>query len=214
MVVFLKTNETFPDPRFAPDFSPLAFGGDLSIERLLAAYKNGIFPWFSEGEPIMWWSPNPRCVIFKEDFYISKRLERKIRNSKIKVTFNKAFKDVIENCAKIHTINKSGTWITQSMIEAYVKLFDAGYCISAESWLEGKLVGGVYGVYVNNVFSGESMFTVINDASKIAFATITINLFEKGCKLIDCQTPSEHMFNFGAKLIPRTIFLNLLKNDY
>jgi len=213
MLKFLKKDDPFSNPTYAPADSPLAIGGDLSLNRLVDAYKKGIFPWFSEGEPVMWWSPDPRCVIFKENLKISKRLARKIRNSGINVTFNKAFSDVINRCAHIHRIKDGGTWITNSMIKAYIKLFEAGYCISAESWFGDKLVGGVYGVYINNVFSGESMFTIINDASKIAFVHLANNLFKNGCKLIDCQIPSEHMINFGATLIPRELFLNLLQSS-
>lgn len=213
MIILNKNSKAFPDPELAGQEGLIAIGGDLSPQRLIEAYKNGIFPWYSEGEPILWWSPNPRCVLFLNELHVPKRLLRKIRNSPIKVSFNQAFREVIESCAKIHKIKDSGTWITKEMIEAYVKLFEMGYCISAESWLDNRLVGGLYGVYVNKVFSGESMFSLISDASKIAFVKLTQYLKDRGCKIIDCQQPSEHMLRFGAKLIPRRDFIKILKKS-
>lgn len=204
----------FPDPNYAPDDRPLAIGGNLSVTTLIDAYSNGIFPWYSEGEPILWWSPNPRCVIFLNELYVPKRLKRIIKNSEITVTFNKAFNKVIQSCRRIHKTKSSSTWITEDMIDAYIKLFNSGYCISVESWFRDTLVGGLYGVFINKVFSGESMFTEMDNASKIAFIKLAEYLKTLGCKMIDCQMPSEHMFRFGAKLIPREEFIRLLKSDY
>lgn len=212
MLKILTKRDTFPDPHYASKDGLLAIGGDLSVKRLIDAYENGIFPWYSEGEPILWWSPEPRCVIFIDELKVSRRLKRAIKNTKITVTFNKAFKDVINLCARVHTVKHSATWITKDMIDAYINLFNARYCISAESWLEDKLVGGLYGVYINKVFSGESMFSIMDDAAKIAFVKLAEYLKTLGCKVIDCQLPSEHMMRFGAKLIPRRMFIELLKN--
>ncbi len=216
MISFLKGNTPFPDPESANDDGLLAIGGDLTVERLIKAYSSGIFPWFNEGSPILWWCPNPRCVLFIDEIKISSRLKRRMRNSGITVTFNTAFAEVIKYCSVVHKTKKDskGTWITKSMIDAYINLFNHGYCLSAESWYKGKLVGGLYGVYINNVFSGESMFTLMKDASKIALIKMAEYLSAKGCKIIDCQIPSEHMIRFGARLIPRKEFLGFLNNSH
>ena len=186
----------------------LAIGGDLSVERLLYAYKHGIFPWFSEGEPILWWSPNPRFVLFPEKLKMSKGMKQILRNTDFTVTINKSFKEVIAACSKIKRSGQGDTWITNSMIEAYVKLHDLGHATSVEVWKDNELVGGFYGVDLNNgVFCGESMFSKKSNASKVAFITFIQNT---NYKLIDCQVYTKHLESLGAEDIPRDIFLEFL----
>lgn len=188
----------------------IAIGGDLSLTRLLSAYKQGIFPWFSANEPVLWWSPNPRMVLFPEDLKISTSLQKTRKKNLFTIQFNSAFKAVITACSQTSRAGQPGTWITESMIEAYCRLFDAGYAISAEAWQNGALVGGCYGIKIGNMFYGESMFHHVTDASKVAFVSLVEHLKLSGIKLIDCQMKTAHLASFGAKEIPRDLFFKLL----
>lgn len=208
---YLTKDIKFPDVSQATRDGLLAIGGDLSVERLLCAYKNGIFPWFSEGEPILWWSPNPRFVLFPEKLKISKSMKQVLRNKDYEVTVNKAFEDVITICSKIKRIGQPDTWITQSMIDAYIKLHELGHATSVEVWKENNLVGGFYGVDLNNgVFCGESMFSKESNASKVAFITFIQNT---NYKLIDCQVYTHHLESLGAESIYRDEFLKYLHGN-
>jgi leucyl/phenylalanyl-tRNA--protein transferase len=209
---FLTNNITFPHVSQASQDGLLAVGGDLSVERLLLAYKQGIFPWYSEGEPILWWSPNPRFVLFPEKLKVSKSMKQLLRNNMFKVTVNKAFREVITECSLIKRRGQDDTWITNDMIEAYVKLHALGYAKSVEVWKENDLVGGFYGVDLNNgVFCGESMFSKESNASKVAFITFIQNT---NYKLIDCQVYTKHLESLGAEEVSRANFLKFLNTAY
>ncbi len=190
----------------------LAIGGDLSMPRLLNAYRQGIFPWFSEGEPILWWSPDPRMVLLPDDLKISTSLKKSIKQQKFEIRFNTAFREVISACSTSSRIGQSGTWITDEIIAAYCRLYEAGFAISAEAWLDHQLVGGCYGVRIGRMFYGESMFYRVSDASKIAFVHLVELLNYQGVKMIDCQMNTAHLARFGAKGIPRDLFMRILQN--
>ncbi len=212
MPVFLLTEAmTFPSPELAEKDGLLAVGGDLSMERLLLAYRMGIFPWFSENEPILWWSPNPRLVLYPLELHLSRSLKRTIRKKKFRITVNKTFEDVITACAGIRLENGEPTWIGEDMIEAYKRLHRAGYAHSVEAWMDGDLAGGLYGVSIGKCFFGESMFARVGDASKVAFAYLARLLAAEGFHLIDCQVTTGHLKRFGAREIPRNHFLQQLK---
>jgi leucyl/phenylalanyl-tRNA--protein transferase len=205
---FLNQKIEFPDLSEATADGLLAVGGDLSSERLLYAYANGIFPWFDEEEPILWWSPDPRFVLFSEDLKISKSMKQILNGNKFKVTVNKDFMSVVENCSKAKREGQKGTWITDNMIEAYTRLYKLGYAKSIEVWQDDDLVGGLYGVDLgNNVFCGESMFAKVSNASKLGFITFIQN---SDYKLIDCQLHTKHLESLGAKHISRSAFLKFL----
>lgn len=211
---FNKTD--FPDAELAlrePD-GLLAVGGDLSVERLIAAYQQGIFPWYSEGQPVLWWSPDPRMVLKPQDIKVSRSLAKTMRKQDFKITFDQDFRKVISACSKPRLekgLQESGTWILDEMIEAYVKLHEAGYAHSVECWQENKLVGGLYGVAIGKVFFGESMFSRVSDASKIAFVFLSRQLQQWDFKLIDCQVYTPHLESLGASMMPRKQFITLLK---
>ena len=190
----------------------LAVGGDLSVERLLLAYNSGIFPWYDISTPILWWSPAWRMVLFPEKFKISKSLRSTIRKGKFKVSFNKNFEAVIAQCANIRGENRTSTWITSEMQEAYINLHRLGHAFSVEVWYEGELVGGLYGIDLpeKKVFCGESMFSKMSDASKVAFYFLAQDLRRKNYKVIDCQIYNEHLASLGAETIPREDFMELL----
>ena len=208
MPVFILTDELiFPDPELAEPEGLLAVGGDLSPERLILAYKNGIFPWFDPGEPILWWSPDPRLVLFPDELHVPKRLLRNMRREPYTIKVNEAFKQVMIGCKE----TREKTWITDEMVEAYTTLHKMGYAHSIEAWDGDRLVGGLYGVLIGKVFSGESMFTRAKDASKIAFVKGVELLKGLGVKLIDCQVETGHLMRFGARPIPRQTFIKLLK---
>lgn len=212
MAVYRLTKElVFPPPELADDDGLLAIGGDLSVNRLILAYSMGIFPWYSDNDPILWWSPDPRLVLIPVELKVSRSLRQTINIGIYRVTTNTAFEDVIRNCATIRRKGQGGTWITDDMIKAYVRLHKAGYAHSVESWADDELAGGFYGVMMGKAFFGESMFAKKTDASKVAFATYAAMLAEKGFKLIDCQVTTDHMKRFGAKEIPRTEFMKLLQ---
>lgn len=185
----------------------IAIGGDLSLPRLLSAYRQGIFPWFSEGEPILWWSPNPRMVLYPNELKISNSLQKTLKKNTFDVRFNTAFRAVITACSATLRAQQAGTWITQDIIEAYCRLHDAGYAMSAESYIDDQLVGGCYGVRIGNMFYGESMFHHKTDASKVAFVSLVQHLHAQGIGLIDCQMKTAHLASLGAREINRAAFL-------
>lgn len=206
---YLTDKIAFPDVSEATEDGLLAIGGDLSVERLLLAYKSGIFPWYEAEAPILWWSPNPRFVLFPNKLKVSKSMKQILRNCDYTVTVNKAFKEVITECSKIKRDGQEATWITRGMIEAYIKLHELGYAKSVEVWREDSLVGGLYGVDLgNDVFCGESMFAKESNASKAAFITFIQNT---NYKLIDCQVYTKHLESLGAEDISREAFLRYLK---
>ena len=205
---FLTQKIEFPDVSEASVDGLLAFGGDLSPERLLYAYQNGIFPWFEAAEPILWWSPDPRFVLFPKDLKVSKSMKQLLKKNLFEVTENKAFKEVIENCAMAKREGQQGTWITDEMISAYIKLHKLGYAKSVEVWQNDELVGGLYGIAIENkVFCGESMFAKVSNASKVGFITFIQN---SNYKLIDCQLHTYHLESLGARHISRSEFLKCL----
>lgn len=207
---YLNEDIWFPDVSKASPEGLLAIGGDLSIERLLLAYKTGIFPWFETDEPILWWSPDPRFVLYPKKLKVSKSMRQVMRNQDYKVTVNKDFRAVITACALVKRSGQESTWVTHSMIEAYVKLHELGYAKSIEVWKADNLVGGLYGIDLNNgVFCGESMFAKESNASKVGFISFIQNT---NYKLIDCQVYTNHLESLGAEEIPRALFLKLLKS--
>jgi leucyl/phenylalanyl-tRNA---protein transferase len=200
----------FPDPRRAPAHGLLAVGGDLSVPMLLAAYRRGIFPWYGEGEPIQWWSPDPRCILFPDRLRISKSLHRVLRSGRFTITFDRDVPAVIAGCARTPRRGQAGTWITRDMIAAYEELHRAGYAHSVEAWRGEALAGGLYGVALGRVFFGESMFSSAPDASKAALAALVRRLAAKGYRFIDAQNPTPHLLRLGAEPVPRARFLALL----
>lgn len=206
----LSRRLTFPNPELAEN-GLLAFGGDLSVERLECAYRQGIFPWYSDGEPILWWSPDPRMVIVPQRFQTAKRLMRVLKQQKFRFTLDTAFPEVIRACARIKRRRERGTWITGDMIDAYIRLHEAGYGHSVEAWREGELAGGLYGLSFGACFFGESMFTRVTDASKAALAVLVHQCVRWGIDLIDCQLPNPHLTRLGAFEMPRHAYLSLLQ---
>jgi len=201
----------FPDPREASDEGLLAYGGDLNPNRLLKAYRSGIFPWFNEGDPILWWSPNPRLLLYPNEFKTSKSLRRVIRNRGFEIEFDRDFKSVIEYCSKVPRKGQDGTWLTDEMKEAYIELFNMGFAHSVETYYRGELVGGFYGIAMGKAFFGESMFSLMSDASKVALKSLSDILVEKNYSFIDCQVPTEHLMSLGARLVDRDDFLDQLE---
>jgi leucyl/phenylalanyl-tRNA---protein transferase len=189
----------------------LAIGGTLSEERLLDAYKKGIFPWFNEGQPVMWWSPDPRCVLTPEEIKISRSLAKRLRQNKFEITYDTAFQEVIDACAAARK-NIDETWITDDIKQSYNNLFTIGYAHSVECWLDKKLVGGLYGLAMGKIFFGESMFSRETDASKVALVHLANQLEQKGFRLIDCQVHSQHLQTLGAKPVHRELFIQILNN--
>ncbi len=212
MPVYLITSDLFfPPPELAREDGLLGVGGDLSPSRLLLAYRQGIFPWYNFGEPIFWWSPDPRLILEPSEIHISRRLKRTIRQKRFKVTLDLSFREVIKACSEVRLEKGEGTWLTPEMIKAYIALHDIGRAHSVEAWQGDRLVGGLYGIDLGRVFSGESMFTRVTDASKVAFVTLVRQLDEWGFAMIDCQVTSRHLLSFGAKEVPRSLFLKRLK---
>lgn len=198
----------FPPVELATPEGLLAVGGDLRVERLLEAYRHGIFPWYNDDQPILWWSPDPRAVLFPEKLHVSRSLERTIRRGRFRVTLDTCFRDVMAHCAGPRPQYPEGeTWITPAMLEAYSALHELGYAHSVETWKEGQLVGGLYGVALGGIFFGESMFTHVPDASKVALVSLVRQLQAWGFRIFDCQQPSRHVTTFGAEEIPRREFL-------
>lgn len=211
MFVLSATDLRFPPTEFASPEGLLAVGGDLRAERLLEAYRHGIFPWYNDDQPILWWSPDPRAVLFPHKLKISRSLHKTIRRKEFTVTFDNCFKDVMQHCAAPRSqYPHGGTWITTEMLEAYVRLHELGYAHSVESWCDGALVGGLYGVALGGIFFGESMFARATDASKVALVWLVRQLQAWGFQLIDCQLPSPHLASLGAEAIRRREFLDRL----
>ncbi|MBD5780151.1 leucyl/phenylalanyl-tRNA--protein transferase [Pelagicoccus sp. NFK12] len=206
----LREDPIFPDPELAEEEGIIAIGGDLSPERLVAAYSCGIFPWYSEGDPILWFSPDPRMVLYPQNFKRSKTLSRLVRSGKYELRIDHDFPSVIANCAKIPRPGQDGTWITGDMQEAYVRLHHLGLAHSFETYQEGKLVGGLYGVSLGNAFFGESMFHHARDASKFAFHALVEFALENRFDFIDAQQPTKHLRSLGAQEVPRSAFLKEL----
>lgn len=213
-ITFLSERLTFPNVEEANEEGLLAVGGDLSPQRLLLAYQNGIFPWFNEDSLILWWSPDPRMVLFPGKIKISKSMRKVLREEKFELTVNTCFQDVIENCSTVKRDNQEGTWITTEMREAYEKLHEHGIAKSYEVWLNDRLVGGLYGLDLGTIFCGESMFSLVPNASKFAFIKLAEELEAKNYRLIDCQMHTDHLASLGAEEIPRKEFTKLLKGQH
>jgi len=190
----------------------LAVGGDLSSERLLLAYKSGIFPWFNPGEPLLWWAPKLRMVLYFDELVVSKSMKNILNRNTFKVTFNQNFREVISNCSLIKREGQYGTWISQEMREAYCKLNEVGIAKSVEVWLNNELVGGLYGIDLGDVFCGESMFSKVSNASKVAFITLANQLKDNNYKLLDCQVYNEHLASLGCREIDRDDFMKQLNS--
>lgn len=202
----------FPSAELASREGLLAVGGDLSVERLLEAYRNGIFPWYNEGQPILWWSPDPRAVLLPDRLKISRSLRKTLRAKKFRVTFDQCFEEVMRACAGPRRKQENGgTWITADMLAAYTELHRRGHAHSVEAWKEDRLVGGLYGVALGGAFFGESMFSRADDASKVALVYVTRQLETWGYTLIDCQLPTDHLARLGAESITRGDYLALLR---
>ncbi|HEX9454945.1 MAG TPA: leucyl/phenylalanyl-tRNA--protein transferase [Candidatus Binatia bacterium] len=202
----------FPPPDYADPSGLIAIGGDLSSERLLEAYRVGIFPWYSDDQPILWWSPDPRLVLELDQFKIARSLRKTLNKGIFKVTFDRVFEEVIAACATVDRDGQQGTWITQEMQDAYIKLHGLGFAHSVETWFDNQLVGGLYGVSLGKAFFGESMFHLKSDASKVALATLVERLKAWGFRFIDAQMTTEHLVSLGAQELSRRIFLKQLQS--
>ena len=214
MPVFLLSDTIeFPTPHLASEDGLLAVGGDLSQERLLLAYRMGIFPWFSNNEPILWWSPDPRLVLYPHEIKISKTLRKIIKKDVFNVSMDLAFNEVINQCAQVRVQKNEGTWIVRDMIDAYCNLHEEGFAHSVEVWHQGDLAGGLYGVSLGKCFFGESMFTRVSNASNVGLVKLLEHLKELSFDMIDCQVPTEHLIRFGARQIPRIRFLHQLEKS-
>jgi leucyl/phenylalanyl-tRNA--protein transferase len=209
---YLSRDLFFPPVSYADSDGILAIGGDLSPERLQLAYNNGIFPWFNEGEPIIWWSPNPRMVLYLDELAVSKSMRNILNRNIFKVTLNQNFRDVISNCQQVKRDGQSGTWITNDMIEAYCSLNELGIAKSVEVWQNDQLVGGLYGIDLGHVFCGESMFSLVSNASKVAFIALANQLKKDNYRLLDCQVYNEHLESLGCREIERKAFMTILKS--
>jgi leucyl/phenylalanyl-tRNA---protein transferase len=209
----LSKNLFFPPVSEANADGILAIGGDLSPERLQLAYSSGIFPWFEEEQPIIWWSPNPRMVLFLEDLAVSKSMRNILNRNIFKVTFNQDFRAVISHCQQVKRDGQTGTWITNDMIEAYCKLHELGIAKSVEVWQDDQLVGGLYGVDLGHVFCGESMFSLVSNASKVAFIALVNHLKINNYRLLDCQVYNDHLASLGCVEIEREDFMKILKGE-
>lgn len=212
--MMLKTDLWFPDVEESTEEGIVAMGGDLSAERLILAYSKGIFPWYSSDKsPILWWSPDPRFVLFPENLIVSKSMRPYFNQNKFKVTWDQNFEDVIKNCQKIDREDQLGTWITSKMLAAYIQLHKMGYAHSVEVWLDNELVGGLYGISLGKVFFGESMFAKVSNASKFGFISLVNQLKQKGFLLIDCQQETKHLESLGANAIKRKDFIDILNHN-
>ena len=210
-MIFLNKTDDFPNVETADQYGVLAVGGDLSVNRLLNAYKNGIFPWYNQGEPIIWYAPPKRMVLFPEELKISKSMKQILKKEIFTVTFNRNFKEVIRQCKTIYRQGQQGTWITDEMEAAYLKLHELGKAKSVEVWQNNQLVGGLYGVDLDTVFCGESMFSLVSNASKTAFIYLVKHLQSQNYKVLDCQVYNDHLASLGAREIPRMEFMKILK---
>jgi leucyl/phenylalanyl-tRNA---protein transferase len=214
MAVFvLEKNYVFPPVELAEPDGLLAMGGDLHPDRLVAAYRKGIFPWY-DGEPILWWCPDPRCVLFPQNLFISKSMKQVLRSNRFSFTTNQAFAQVIRACRTIPREGHTGTWINDEIEIAYNKLHESGIAHSAETWYNGELAGGLYGIRIGNIFCGESMFSNKSNASKFAFINYVQLLQQDGIRLIDCQVYTSHLESLGAEMIPRSTFLKIINESF
>ncbi len=210
---FLTSDLIFPNVSDADKSGILAFGGDLSTNRLILAYKSGIFPWFNIDEPFIWWAPDPRMVLFLDELIVSKSMRNIFNKNIFSVSFNKNFLEVITNCQKIERNDQNGTWITNDLIDAYCKLNELGIAKSIEVWQNNELVGGLYGIDLGHVFCGESMFSKVSNASKFAFINLVNDLKSKNYKLLDCQIHNNHLERLGCREISRDYFMKILNNE-
>ena len=211
MELYQLTNElVFPSHEYATEEGILAIGGDLRPERLMLAYHNGIFPWYSDETPILWWTPDPRFVLLPEKLKVSKSMKQVLRRNQFSITFDTAFEEVITACQQMPRNDQDGTWITPELKDAYIDLYKLGFAHSVEVWQDGALVGGLYGVSIGKVYFGESMFAKVSNASKAGFITLVQRLVEKGIKLIDCQVHTKHLESLGAENISRKKYLEYL----
>lgn len=208
----LSDELSFPDYSETDKFGIIAYGGDLSTERLKLAYQKGIFPWFNENEPILWWFPDPRFVLYPNELIVSQSMKKILRNEVFQFTENECFEDVIFNCRRIKRPGQKGSWITNEMLDAYIKLHQSGIAKSVEVWQDGKLVGGFYGIDQKSVFCGESMFSSVSNASKAGFIDF-VQKHSGQYKLIDCQVYTDHLASLGAREIPADEFLKFLNSD-
>ncbi len=206
-----KFSYNFPNPRLSSDEGLIAWGGDLNPDRILSAYVRGIFPWYNENDPILWWSPNPRLVLYPKDIKISKSLKRSMKKFEVKI--DRDFEGVMKKCREVRLDNDEGTWILEDVIEAYVKIYKRGFAKSFEVYFEGELVGGLYGIDLGKIFCGESMFQTKSDASKTALVYLAQYCLENGYELIDCQVPSNHLKSMGAVEMSRDEFLDILEES-
>lgn len=209
MIFRLNDSLQFPNPELAEPDGLLAVGGDLSTERLILAYQQGIFPWYSDDTPILWYSPHERFVLYPDELLISSSMKRVLNSNRFKVTYNQCFADVIEACSSVERKDQDGTWITNDMKAAYIKLHHEGHAHSIEIWQENELVGGMYGIAVGDIFCGESMFSKVSNASKTAVIALCQS---KKYKLLDCQVHSDHMESMGARMITRKEYMAMLNN--
>ena len=203
----------FPSPQSATNEGVVAVGGDLNPLRILEAYKNGIFPWFNDDENLMWWSPDPRMILFPEKIKISKSFKSFLKKKEYRVSFNENFEDVIESCSNIKRVNQKGTWITNGLKQSFIELHLMGYAHSVEVWQNGVIVGGLYGLDLGNIFCGESMFSIKSNASKVGLYFLCQELKQNNYRFIDCQVPSQHLRSLGAEEISRDNFLKKLVNQ-
>ena len=212
-MIFLKNGDPFPPVDYADEQGLLAVGGELNVKSLMAAYSQGIFPWYDESQPVLWWSPDPRMVLFPDKLKVSKSMRQLLKKDAFKVTYNEDFARVLEQCANIYRPGQDGTWITDEIKAQYQKLHDLNIAQSVEVWQDGKLVGGLYGIYLKDkkVFCGESMFAKVSNASKYGFIKFVKRLKEEGVKLVDCQIYTDHLASLGAEEISREEFLKFLK---
>ena len=209
-MVRLGDDHIFPSPRSANEHGVVAYGGDLNPNRIIQAYRQGIFPWFESDDNLLWWSPNPRMILYPEKIKISKSLKLVIKKNTFKVTFNKDFEEVIESCSNIKRLGQKGTWITSGLKESFLNLHEKGLAMSVEVWKDSKIVGGLYGLDLGHVFCGESMFSKSSNASKVALVNLSSELKKNNYKFIDCQIPTEHLKSMGGEEVSRDDFLKLL----
>ena len=212
-MIILNADIKFPPVEAADENGILAVGGNLSTERLLLAYRSGIFPWYNKDEPILWWCPDPRFVLFPNELKVSKSMQTVLNNGKFRFTINRAFERVIQQCKTAYRKEQDGTWISPAIEHAYTQLHQLGYAHSAEAWLNGELVGGLYGIRIGRMFFGESMFSKVSNASKFAFINYIQQLKKEGLALIDCQVYTAHLESLGARMITRERFMELLAEN-
>ena len=212
-VPYLRSHDNFPPASAANAQGVVAYGGDLSPTRILNAYRAGIFPWYAPGDPILWWSPNPRCIMLPHEFIKRKSLAKRIRNAGFEIRFDYDFSATIRGCREVDGRIEEGTWIMEEMIEAYETLHGMGYAHSIECYLEDELVGGLYGISLGSAFFGESMFAKVSDASKVAYSALIDFALEKGFTFIDCQIPTDHLLSLGAICVERELFLEILEDS-